>query len=765
MNRPIPFVSSFALLLLGLAACGGGGSGGGGGGNPPPDTAVVPTSLGLVSAAAGNGAVRVAWDATDAQGSAVAVALFRSTSSSTVYSGAPIATANGAGAQTVTSLPNGVEQFFGLAVDLGGGQYSATGAVFRARPKAPVYVDAASTAVAPDGASPATAFPTVAAGVQAAANQGGGNVWIAEGTYNGVALTLTTGVDLYGGFTTTFDVATRDPEAHPSLLRGAAGLFVLELAGGGAPLVLDGLTIDGRNLASFGLDIDSTEARVSACEVFDTTSHGLRLRSTSASGSVDVDLVGSRVHDCGGEGVSVLGTFDLGLYGSRFSANRNEGASLGQLVAPNGIPASLHVQDCVFFGNGEDGLDCQLGRPPVVAGSSSYRVRVERSLFERNGWLGVAAPAGLRIDLDFELVNGWSADVLVRGCTARANKGDGFALDLDATSTTFLHRLLATANGGDGVRVTSETTAGLAVMTHSAMVGNLGAGTRAALGNVPVAAAHCIFAGNAGGGLVSSSVTSTAAACVASLQPTPYTGVREDFGVTVTDALTALFTNAPVEYARVASADATNLTLSAAGSFAAGDPVEVADDATSRAIAGFGAPTQLQLTPHPTSVDVPASLMRFAVGSGVVEDFTLAPGSAALASGLPAPTGLTQDAGVFGGALGGEPGFEAGELPALFRPSSSSPAPTTALGANTTILVSFQGGTLASGSITGQVRARNQSGTLLAITAGPSGSLLSIQAPGGGWPSGDVVVELHAGLASTAGDALPCPIALTFHRP
>lgn len=765
MIRPLQHTSLSMLLVLGLAACGGGGSGGGGGGNPPPDTAVVPPSIGLVSAVAGNGSVRVGWDATDGEGSAVAVALFRSTNSGTVYAGAPIATASGAGAQTVTSLANGVEQFFGLAVDRGAGQYDPTGTVFRAQPNAPVFVDASSTAGTPDGATPSTAFPTLAAGVAAAVNQGGGNVWIAEGTYNGVALSLQSGVDLYGGFTSAFDLATRDPEAHASLLRGNAGFFVLELTGGGLPLVIDGLTIDGRNLTSFGLDIDSTEVRVSACEVFDTTSHGLRLRSTNASGAVDIDVVGSRVHDCGGEGVSVLGTFDLGLYSSRFSANRNEGASLGQLVAPNGIPASLHVQDSVFFGNGEDGLDCQLGAPPVAGGSSSYRVRVERSLFERNGWSGVTAPAGLRVDIDFELVAGWSADILVRGCTARANKGDGFALDLDSTSTTFLHRLLSTANGGDGVRVTSETTTSLAVMTHSAMIGNLGVGARAALGNVPLSAAHCIFAGNEGGGFVSSTVTSTAAACVASLQPTPYTGVRQDFGVTVTDALTALFTNAPVEYARVASADATNLTLSAAGSFAAGDPIELSDDGTSRAIAGFGAPTQLQVTPHPSSVDVPASLMRFANGSGVIEDLTLAPGSAALASGLPAPTGLTQDAGAFGGALGGEPGIEPATLAALFRPSSSSPASTTALGSNTTILVAFQGGTLSAGSITGQVRARNGSGTLLSITALPSGSLLSIQPPGGGWPSGDVVVELHAGLTSTAGTVLPCPIALTFHRP
>ncbi|MBI5362322.1 MAG: right-handed parallel beta-helix repeat-containing protein [Planctomycetes bacterium] len=757
---------SFALasLVLVLAACGGGGSSGGGG-NPPPDTGTVPSSLGLVSAVAGDGVVRVEWDATDGEGASVAVALFRSTNSGTLFSGAPIATATGSSAHTSTGLANGVEQFFGLAVDRGAGNYDPTGTVFRARPRAPVYVDVASTDPTPDGTTPASAFPTLAQGVAAAVTAGGGNVWIAEGNYDGVALSLQTGVDLYGGFTAAFDVAVRDPAAHASVLRGSAGIFVLELANGGAPLVLDGLVVDGRSLTSFGIDVDSTEVRLSACEVRATTGHGIRMRSTSASGAVDIDLVGSRVHDCGGEGVSVLGTFDLGLYGSRFASNQNEGVSLGQLVAPNGIAASLHVQDCVFAQNGEDGLDCQLGAPPIAGGSSSYRVRVERSIFERNGFTGAVAGAGLRIDIDFELVAGWSADILVRGSTARANKGDGFALDLDSTSTTFLHRLLASANGGDGLRVTSETTASVALVTHSAFLGNLGVGARAALGNVPIEAAHCIFAGNAGGGFASSSVTSTAAACVMSLQPSPFTGVSQDFGVVVPSAATALFTNAPVEYARVASADASFVTLTSAGSFAIGDPVEVANDGVARTVANFGAPSQLALSAHPTDVDVPAAFVRFATGSGVIEDFTLAPGSTALASGVPAPTGLTQDAGAFGGALGGEPGLEPASLPLLFRPSSTSPATTAALGTSTTILVSFTGGTLASGSVAGQVRARNAAGTLLAIGASAAGAQLSITPPGGGWPSGDVVVELHAGLASTAGVLLPCPIAITFHRP
>ena len=754
----------FATLSLLLAACGGGG-GGGGGGIPPPDTGAVPSSIGLVSAAAGDGAVRLAWDATDGEGAAVAVALFRSTSANTLFGGAPIATSSGGGAHTASSLTNGVVQFFGLAVDLGGGNYEPVGAVFRARPSAPIHVDAASTAPAPDGLTPATAFPTLAQGIDAAALAGGGNVWIATGNYAVAGLAVVSGIELLGGFTSAFTLAARDPEAHPTVLQGGAGIAMLALEGGGAGVALDGLVVDAQGVASFGIDVDSTDARVSACEVRNSASHGIRLRSTSATGAVEVDVVGTRVYDCNGEGLSLEGTFELGLYGSRFASNRLEGVQLGPLLAPDGVAASLRVQDCVFAQNGEDGLDCQLAPPAVVAGSSSYRVRVERSVFERNGFASSVGGTGLRIDLDFETAASWSADLLVRGCTARANDGDGFAFDLDATNTTLLHRLRSTANAGDGLRVSSETRAGFAVVTHSAFVGNLGAGARATFGNVPLQAAHCIFAGNPGGGFASTQVTSTAAACVAALQPAPFTGVQQDFCVTVTDAVTPLFTNAPVEYARVSAASPTFLTLTAAGSFVVNDPVEVADDGVARTVASFGAATQLALAAHPTDVAPPSTLVRFATGQGVVEDFTLAPGSAALAAGLPAPTGPTQDAGAFGGGLGGEPGLEPAALPDLFRPSSTSPAPTTALAANTIILVSFTGGTLAAGSVAGQVRARDSGGTLLAIGATAAGAQLSITPPGGAWPAGPIVVELHAGLASTAGVALPCPIAITFQGP
>ena len=72
---------------------------------------------------------------------------------------------------------------------------------------------------------------------------------------------------------------------------------------------------------------------------------------------------------------------------------------------------------------------------------------------------------------------------------------------------------------------------------------------------------------------------------------------------------------------------------------------------------------------------------------------------------------------------------------------------------------------LSAASIANQVRVRDAAGTLLAVATSASAGNLTVQAPAGGWPSGDVVVELHAGLAATSGASLAAAVALTFHRP
>ena len=72
---------------------------------------------------------------------------------------------------------------------------------------------------------------------------------------------------------------------------------------------------------------------------------------------------------------------------------------------------------------------------------------------------------------------------------------------------------------------------------------------RATFGNKPILAGHCILAGNAGGGLVSEVVESTATSSISYLQPNPWFGTRLVADVDVTDPLAGTFQLAPEEYA------------------------------------------------------------------------------------------------------------------------------------------------------------------------------------------------------------------------
>ncbi|MHC5066449.1 MAG: hypothetical protein ACYTG5_21040, partial [Planctomycetota bacterium] len=63
-------------------------------------------------------------------------------------------------------MSNAVEQFFLLGMRrVGGTSYEAAGIVLSAVPGIPFYVDASALALGEDGLTPATAFPSIEAGV------------------------------------------------------------------------------------------------------------------------------------------------------------------------------------------------------------------------------------------------------------------------------------------------------------------------------------------------------------------------------------------------------------------------------------------------------------------------------------------------------------------------------------------------------------------------------------------------------------------------
>lgn len=762
-------VASFVACVA-LCACGGGGGGGSGGAvQVPSDSGALPSTVGLVRLAADAGGAHVRWEGRDPSGADVAVALFSGVDRASVHQGAPIATASGDGA-TFVAIPAGATRYFGLALDLGGGSFAPVGLVLSARAAPPIYVDASSSAIAPDGSSPAQAFRDLREAALLAFALGGGNVWVREGIYDDPGLQVRTGVHVYGGFDATFQIAARDPQAHPTRLQGASGSAVCEVVAGAgitnSAAILDGLWIDGRSSAGFGIDIDTADCEMRALEVRDAAGRGMRLRSNTLSRAIDVRVARSRVVDNGAHGLSLAGAFDLRVEGSRFGGNGLEGMDLGGLVGPGGVPVSLRVRDCVFAGNGADGLDCDLTPPANPTGNGHYLVEIETSVFERNGFAApTEATAGLKVDIDFELIVGWRADILVRGCTARNNRRDGVLFDLDSTCSAFVHRLLSTGNGGDGLVVSSESTPSFASVSTSVLAGNVGAGLRAELGQVPIAVSHCVLAGNLGGGVVSSTARSSVHSSVAWMQPSPWNGVRDHFNVETSDQFDPPFMEAPIEYLRANAWNGSQLVLADSSTLAAGDDVEFGDDGVARSITALGAADRVTLSPTLEAPVLPSTLTRFS-GAVVDEDYSLSPLSIALDAGMADPLNGPVDAGPFAAPFGGEPGRDGLDRPTLFYAATTTPAVGQSVGATQTIQVDFRGGALASSSINPQsVRVLNSTGQVVTSSAFLQGQSLVVAPPGGGWPAQTLLLELHGTLRSTSGIPLATPSALEFFRP
>jgi len=704
--------------------------------------------------------VRLTWTL---PGAGFEAALFRSTLAANVYAGAPIQTGLAGAGTTVAGLPNGTTQFFGLGVrPAGGGAYAPAGVVLRARPGAPIYVDAAAAAGGANGGTPGTAFPTLAAGLAAANAAGGANVWLREGTYPGSLLPLGPDVHVYGGFGAAFDLATRDPAGAGTVVQGPGGAILLDVRDSVPSAVVDGIVLDGRGLSAIGVDVSEGELELRSCTVTDFADRGIRLRNTAALEELDVQIASCRVARNGADGLSLLGPFDLRVDGSAFDSNVQEGIELDDLVALAGDTATLRVEGSRFFGNGTEGLDADLGLPVPVTGAGDFDVDVRGCRFERNGL------DGCLIDHDFESAPGYSASILIRECIARGNLQAGFHVDADGPGGVTFHRDLASANGSDGFALGSETLGGLAVASVCVAMGNGVAGMRCRTGNRTLAVSHGIVAGNrsvgvAGPTVATIPVENTANSTIAHLQDVPFFLTRTQSVVVVTDPAVGVFENAPELYALATAIAGTEVTLAGAPLVDLGVPAELADDGTRFVTqAQNAAVVSLDVAPTATA---PALFTAFAPAPGSVdEDWALPIGSPALGAGMIPPGDAPADAGPLGAPDAGVPGRPAAVGVEPFRPVSVSPIPST-LVANDATLQLFFDRPIAPGSVvTGVVQVVRQGGALVTVGLSTSGERLDVLPPGGGWGGEPFNLLLHRGITAQDGTPLAAPVVVPFFR-
>ncbi len=131
-----------------------------------------------------------------------------------------------------------------------------------------------------DGTAWKTAFDNLHDGLAAAA--GGGEVWVAEGTYdarvNGHRFQIPSGVAVFGGFVgIESSVDQRDWVAHPTVLTDSFGdIGIVGVSGGTVDTVLDGVSIEGvgwagetfPNVGGKGISVVSSSLTVRHCRVF-----------------------------------------------------------------------------------------------------------------------------------------------------------------------------------------------------------------------------------------------------------------------------------------------------------------------------------------------------------------------------------------------------------------------------------------------------------------------------------------------------------------
>lgn len=737
------------LLCLGLCltACGGGG---GGGGNPqppgpitppPPPAAPSPQASGVLAAAAGSG---IAVVDCALPGSGFEAALFTSTSASNVYAGSPVQGPLGSARATVSGLTDGVDTFFGLAIrTTGATTWTPVGTVIRTRPAAPIYVDAGASAAGANGQSPATAFPSLFDAMLTAGAANGGNVWVRGGSYTNGPFPLGPNVHVAGGFDGTFDLATRNAATQVTTLGGSSTQEIVSVLTGGSDGTLDGLVVDGNHTVLKGVDIVDGDVELRSVIIRRCADRGVKDHATTPTPNRHLTLVGCTVTACVSDGLSTSGPIDIQLDLSNFDANGQEGADIDNLDCPDNGRVSLRATACRFYGNAFEGLDADLAAAPLAVGTGTFDVHIENCRFEVNGL------DGLLLDQEHEAFPGFAANIVVRGCVARANRGAGVHIDADARGTWWLDRLRCTANAGDGVLVTSETNPGELLLSSSWLGGNLGAGARVANGNKVLLASHCTFTGNVNGGLVGVVNPCGVANSVFLRQDNPR-GNAIGAGNVDADGATPVFLNAPAAFAPVSAVTQGTLTVASNAGFAAGTDVTAADDGT-RLTVNQSSATTLVLDQAPTAFLAPGMLIAYA-GATVVDDERLAAASPATGAGIAAPGAAAVDAGPLGAAVGGVPGRREPWSPPALRLLSVTPAAATGVTSTTPIVLTFDRPLNGATVTADRVVVQNGAGVVVAGIA-VNGDQLTLSPTGAGW-SGALSLRLLGGIAAADGSPL-----------
>ena len=766
MHRP--HLPPLVLAALLLAGCGRFTTDGAGTIDPPdPPRPLDPlpgshATLGLVSAAGGNRSLSVRWRLPEDESQLPArLAVFIGPAPDTLLDQEPLEVDEALGKARFGNLPSDSLLYAGLAArDTLNTTWIPLGPALAFHTGEPLYVNPLAPLFSGDGLTPATAYQDLTLALVMAPVLGRHVLWVSAGPQDVAQLPLYTGLHVVGGFSDAFTLAARDPKLHATTLRAIDDTAttndpaVVTVTPGevGVPATLDGFQLEGLATTTVGVDSSGHEFQARGVAVSGCV-RGFRLRALPNITETDVVLAGCSARGAVNEGLSVDGAWDLWLEACDFDNNGAEGAALGKLYAADGRTTQLVVRGCRFTRNVQEGLDAQLGAIAGGAGTGGkFSIVLEESDFLDNGLDGV------RVDVDYELVPGWSSRMTARGLSASGNGLAGVHFDLDGASTLFAHRLACRSNGTDGFQLSSESWSGIATLSCSALWGNLGAGARATFGHVGLVATHCAFAGNVAGGFVADTARCFALDCAAEAQPSPWIGVDTASCLASGAPETDWYAHTPREYATVTAYGAGSVQTAAATASGIGARLELADDGVARTITAAPG-TTLVLDPAPDARPVPLRAWLWQ-DDVVQEDWRAEPAGALVAAGLTGLDGESPDLGPYGAARGGTPGRDDIVPLPLFALVHAAPSLGSAIASDATLVLQFLGGEPDASTLAQGVAVRRGTG-LLSLGMSVVDGKLELAAPVGGWLDGDRL-ELHPPLASLEGVPLAAPFALTL---
>ncbi|MCA9002597.1 MAG: right-handed parallel beta-helix repeat-containing protein, partial [Planctomycetes bacterium] len=494
---------------------------------------------------------------------------------------------------------------------------------------------------------PQSAWPTLGFALQQAAILGGGNIWVSAGTYAEGGLVVPPDVRIYAGFDGDCDLTTFDPNVHEAVVMGSGPSPVMTLnQSTDDTAVLVGLHINGGGTAEACVEVNQRACQLLRVSGSDGV-RGFKLRSNLIVEKVGIQLVDCTLSGCQVGGISIDGAFDLFANHCAFTNNLQEGITADDLLALGSKVSTLSISNCLFEGNGSEGLDVDLVAYPSLS-TGGWQILLTNNEFIRNRL------DGCLIDCDYETSPGWIAQIEIQGCVARANGSAGFHLDLDAQSSALLHRCRSSNNGTDGFLVTSETAPGMATASACAFLGNQAMGVRSSLGNVGVVLSHCVLSGNAQGGFASTSNRGSVASSVAFLQTDAWQNVETTH---VHDQATfdpELFLSAPSGWAQTIGMFGEQIRLEGGITLNPGDTVEFEGDGVSRNVIGQVG-NVLDLSPRPEAMRFPGQLALWP-GPNVDTDWTPGPLSPLYEAGLGPLGGPFPHAGPAGAIVNGAPG-------------------------------------------------------------------------------------------------------------